>query len=327
MSFSQNLITNIFTNKLSSVLTKPEEYNGDLIPVISDVFNIGTSSKRWNDLYVDNIIGNVSILNIPQITTSNIIYYNSSSGSLSFGPVSGGGGNIILDPFITGNIRCNHLQVNHISGNLVSNVSILGNVFMPNIRNITSGNVVYYNNVSRELTFGLSTAPLESGLSYVNTTTSTILAITTSPVIVPIQYAVAPTITHTMNWISSDWAIGTGTTNRFTYTGTSKRFYMEIDMCLGTGISASTTYIALYKNGSALANSGLGQTMGNFGGINPSLEMLSWLTPFTAVSGDFFELFIYGLSTGKNIQPVSATLFSPSTLIPSISIEIMEVRI
>jgi hypothetical protein len=173
----------------------------------------------------------------------------------------------------------------------------------------------------------LTGSATESGLSYVNTTNSTILAISTSPVIIPIQYAVSPTITHTLNWNSPDWTIGSGTTNRFIYSGTSKKFYMEVDIIIGTGISSSTTYIALYKNGAAIGNSGIGQTLGNFGGVTPTVEILNFMTPFTAVSGDFFELFIYGLSTGKNIQPVTATLFTPSTLCPGISIEIFQANV
>jgi hypothetical protein len=167
----------------------------------------------------------------------------------------------------------------------------------------------------------------ESGLSYVNTTATVILNIPTTPTIIPIFYAVSPTITQTLNWKSADWNLGTGTQNRFIYTGTSKKFHMEVDLAISTGASSGTIYVALYKNGSALANSGVGQTQQVFGALVPTIETMSFTFPFTAVSGDFFELYIYGSSTGLNIQPVSASSFSPSTLCPSIAIEINQVNI
>jgi hypothetical protein len=292
-----------------------------------------TGNIKCNNLHVNNIsgnlvsnvniLGNVFMPNIRPLTSGNVVYYNNVSRELTFGP------SVVNDPLITGNIRCNNLHVNNISGNLVSNVNILGNVFMPNIRPLTSGNVVYYNNVSRELTFGTITAspPLESGLSYVNTTATVILNIPTTVAIIPIFYAVSPTITHTLNWNSADWALGTGTQNRFVYTGTSKKFYMEVDLAIGTGASSATINLALYKNGSALPNSGIAQTQQVFGALIPTVETMSFIFPFTAVSGDFFELYIYGSSTGLNIQPITASLFSPSTLCPSIAVEIQQVNI
>lgn len=212
--------------------------------------------------------------------------------------------------------------------NLFPDLTLTGTLKLTALSTKTTETEVLHINPSTGIVVrGTAATSTESGFSYVNTTTSSILSIPATAVIVPIHYAVSPTITRAFNWSSADWTLGTGTQNRFIYSGAPKKFEFHVDMQISSASAAATVYCALYKNGSALARSAIGQTQGVFGAINPTFECTSFVFPFTAVSSDFFELFIYGSSTGLSITPFSATGFTPASLVPSITIECHEIKI
>lgn len=194
---------------------------------------------------------------------------------------------------------------------------------------LTTGNILYYDNVDKKVSYGpLSITSTDAGFSYVNTTTS-LLSIPTTLTKIPISYAVSPTVSYSFNW-SNQWSIPVATDNRFVFSGSGiKKFVMRCDVNLTTGGSASTVHIALYKNGSCLTNGITSQTVGIFGAINPTIELLHWQMPFTATTNDYFELFVYGLSTGISIGATtpSPMNFSPSTVAPAISIECEQINI
>jgi hypothetical protein len=53
MSFSNNFLSNIFTNELCALFNK--NINNDLIPAVDDVYDLGSANRRWRDLNIDDI--------------------------------------------------------------------------------------------------------------------------------------------------------------------------------------------------------------------------------------------------------------------------------
>lgn len=211
------------------------------------------------------------------------------------------------------------------------------NTLLTQIPLASAANVLYYDATTKNVSY--NTAPggssSESGFSYVNTTNAAILNIPTTATIIPISNAASPTISYSFNWKSADWDIPTPTNNRLVYTGTSKRFLMHVDILLGlTGAlpnPSAQIYIALYKNGTVLANSMCTQAInGSLGGQNMPIvpyEFLSAVFPITATNPDYFTLHIYGSSTGINIDGTQSATFVTSVLCPSITIECRQVNI
>ena len=172
----------------------------------------------------------------------------------------------------------------------------------------------------------------EEGFSYRNTTNSSILSIPTTVTVIPIVYAVAPTISYIFNW-KGGWDIlaTPANNNRLVYTGsgTNKKFSFRADIQISVSGTSATVYIALYKNGSCLTNGFVSQSQGIFGALNPSVELVHFEIPITATTNDYFELYTYGSSTGVSISPITpaTNLFSPTTFAPAVTIECQEVKI
>jgi hypothetical protein len=167
----------------------------------------------------------------------------------------------------------------------------------------------------------------ESGFSYVMTNDATVENIPATVTTVPISFKVSPTITYAFNWKSSDWNIPDAANNAFVYTGTSKKFVMDVDLLFApAGASSAQIFVALYKGANAISNAAV--TTAVVTETITAFTPISFSIPFTAVNGDSFTLRYYGSSTGINLTAnVAATIFSPVVRCPAVSIECREVKI
>jgi hypothetical protein len=77
MSFSNNFLSNIFTNELCDVI---KSATSDLIPSLDNVYNLGSSARRWAKIFVENVNFGNEDLNDYREQTLNLTY----SGAVSF---------------------------------------------------------------------------------------------------------------------------------------------------------------------------------------------------------------------------------------------------
>lgn len=167
----------------------------------------------------------------------------------------------------------------------------------------------------------------ESGFSYVMTNDSTVVAIPATVTVVPISQTATPAITYEFNWRSTDWNIPVNNNNAFVYTGTTKRFVMDVDMLFApAGMSSAQIFVALYRNGSAIGNAAV--TTAVVAETITAFTPISFSIPFSANNGDSFTLQYYGSSTGVNLTAnILPTAFNPIIRSPAVSIECRQVNL
>ena len=252
------------------------------------------------DVNVAASINNLTLDNIPNASTANGLYYNTTTKQVSYATAT------TPDPLVI-----NNLDVN------VS--ASINNLTLDNIPSAVTSNTLYYDTTSKQVSFGTPSIS-ENGFGYTNTTNTTILSIPLTLTIVPISFAASPTITYSIT--GTGFSIPTPSNNRIVYTGTTKKFNIYTDLSLSVAGSSGSVYFCWYRNGSAIANAMAAQTVAIAGAINPSIELVHFMQEVTLNNNDYLELYTYGNTTGVSINPItpSPSLFVPATFQPSINI-------
>lgn len=108
------------------------EINSDIIPNVTEQFNLGSISQRWNSIYTKNITVtsiNTSTISVPELKTANLDIVNNSitayTPNTDINFVTSGTGGVVI-----GNLKFSQNTITNIAANQVTQFTESGNGYV-----------------------------------------------------------------------------------------------------------------------------------------------------------------------------------------------------